>query len=90
MEDILPGQIGLIVPVHVVMGPAFATGLVLILLRLMAVKTASENHSRPEGVKGQHVQVSIPPPALTPTLTSQYFLARHISLPNESKKLCIA
>lgn len=61
MEDILPGQIGLIVPVHVVMGPAFATGRVLILLQLMEVKTASENHSRPESVKGQHVQVSIPP-----------------------------
>jgi len=50
MEVILPGQIGLIVPVHVVKGPAFATERVLILLRLMAVKTAWENQSRSRSV----------------------------------------
>lgn len=50
MEVILLGQIGLIVPAHVVKGPAFATERVLILLLLMAVKTASENHSRSKSV----------------------------------------
>ena len=60
MEVILPGQTGL-VPIHVVKGTAFATERVLILLRLMAVKTASENHSRSRTVLGHHAQVRTQP-----------------------------
>ena len=63
MEVTLRGQTGLIVPVHVVMGPAFATEPVLILLRLMAVKTAPENHSRSKSVHvlEHHLQVGVHP-----------------------------
>ena len=68
MEVILLGQIGLLVPVHVVTGPAFATERVLILLQLMAVRTASENHSRSESVQEHHVQVGVQPYTHIPSI----------------------
>ena len=61
MEVILPGQTGLVVPIHVAKGTAFATEHALILFRLMAVMTASENHSRSRTVLGHHAQVRIQP-----------------------------
>lgn len=86
MEVILPGQIGLVVPVHVVKGPVFATERVQILLRLMAVKTASENHSIQWSVQEHHVQVRIPLPARRSSLLrasdADILSARHAFLAN--------